>query len=106
MSKIKSTLLVILMASVHFGLMFTLILNRISCEMQANCVSMANKIGSAILGFPLNVVMWMLYPHGTRANGWLYILVLLNSFAAAMIIWFVLVRPFLKKTNKNFAKTQ
>jgi hypothetical protein len=99
MSKIKATLFIFLGAMVHFGLTIALVLNGISCEMRPNCVSAANKVGAAILGFPLDVIMSILYPHGTRTYGWFYILMLLNSFAAVIIIWFVLIRPFVRRRS-------
>ena len=104
MFKIKAYLFILLGTLVHFGLIFCLILNRISCEMQPNCVSTANKVGVAILGFPLDVITWILYPHGVRANGWFYILVLFNSIAAVTIIWFVLVTPLVKRARRNASK--
>jgi hypothetical protein len=80
---------------VHFGLLFILILQRISCDIQPHCVSAANKVGVAILGFPLNVILWMLYPHGLGASSWSYLLAMINSLLAVTIIWFVAVRFFI-----------
>lgn len=92
MSKTKTVLFILAGTLVHFGLMFALVLQRISCDIQPNCVSTTNKVGVAILGFPMNVVMWVLYPHGARADGWFYIFALVNSLVAVTIIWFVFVR--------------
>lgn len=45
MSKAKSIIFIIAAAMVHFGLTFALILQRISCDIQPHCISLANEIG-------------------------------------------------------------
>jgi hypothetical protein len=104
MPKIKAILFILVGTLVHFGLMFTLIVSRIGCEMQPNCVSQGNEIAGAILGFPLNVIAWILYPHGAPASSWYYIFMLLNSLVAVTGIWFLVLRPILRRAKRNGAK--
>jgi hypothetical protein len=73
MSKTKVIVFVLMGALVHFGLAFVLILQRISCGIQPRCVGLANEVGVTILEFPLNAVAKILYPHGLKAAGWLFI---------------------------------
>jgi hypothetical protein len=95
----KKVLFIVIGTIIHFSLIFLVIVNRIGCEVQPNCVSEANTIAGDILGFPMNVITWVLYPNGAKANGWFYILVLLNSLFAVTLLWYVLIR-FIERSNK------
>ena len=101
MSKTKIVLFILLGALVHFGLTFTLILERVSCDIQPHCISAVNEVGITILGFPLAEITKIFFPSGAKVNGWFFILLPLNSLVAVMIIWFALVGPLIKRAKRR-----
>lgn len=104
MKKIKATLFILTGTLIHFGLMYKLILNSLACDMQPSCVSHASQMGMAILGFPLNLIRWILFPNEIKPPDGLFVLLLLNSLLVITLIWFLLIRPFVRRAHKNAAR--
>lgn len=97
MSKTKYTLLLLLAVFVHFSLTLTLAAVQMSCGIQSGCGGVIGAIGGLILGFPLNIVLRIVFPAGVQAGGSYYLLMMLNSLAFVCISWFVLIRPLISR---------
>ena len=99
MSKIKLFAFVLIGALVHFGLLMAVIVSRLDCGIQPNCVSRINMMAGAALAFPINLFTWIFYPHGAGLGSWYFILMFINSLLAVTLIWFVLIRPFFSRNK-------
>lgn len=92
MSKLKSTIFILIVGCLHFAGMLTLIadrLSRASCNIgpQAMCVTPASRVFEAILSFPLFTAIHLLGWDGYFQS--LIHALVLNSLVAAAFIWFV-----------------
>ena len=101
MPRTKAVLLIVTGTIIHFSLTFLVIVKRIGCEVQPDCISETNNMLGYVPGFPLNVITWIVNPSLIKANGWLYILVLLNSLFVASLLWYLLIRPIINRPSKG-----
>lgn len=81
-------------ALVHFGLMYQVVVEGLTCGIQPHCVSRLSEITGYLLAFPLNLVAWIFHVDPVMLGINFYILLFLNSLVAVTLIWFALIRPF------------
>jgi hypothetical protein len=86
-------------ALVHFGLLYQVIVEGLTCGIQPHCVSRLSEIGGYVLAFPLNLVAWVFRFDPMRLWVDFYILMFMNSLVAVTLIWFVLIRPFFSRNK-------
>lgn len=92
MSKLKSTIFILVVGCLHFFGMVALIadrMSRASCNIgpQAMCVTPASRVFEAILSFPFFTAAHLLGLDGYFQS--LVPALVLNSLVAATFIWFV-----------------
>ena len=103
MKKIKVPALIFIGALIHFLLMAKFIVDRLTCDVQPNCVTLVNKIAVIILGFTLDFFAWLIQRFGFDVNivayigGIIFIVYFINSILAVCLIWMLLVRPLFRK---------
>lgn len=89
---------------IHFGLTFAIVVSRLSCGVQAQCVGFFNEVAGAILSFPLSLIVWGMRYIGIDSavvtdsllGGNIFALCLLNSIMAVVFVWYVLIKPVVR----------
>lgn len=113
MSRKKTLAVIGLVAIIHFGLMITLFISRMSCAMQPDCANWAAEILRDALAFPLNVAALALDKMGVDSDdliqcylhGEIVVVFLLNSLLASLIIWFVVMDPLMRAVDRGRHRT-
>jgi hypothetical protein len=108
-SRKKTVAFISLIAVVHFGVMITLFISRMSCGMQADCVSVFADAVRDVLAFPLNVLSLALGLIGIDTDdlirrylhGEIVVVFLLNSLCASAMLWFVVAKPLMKAVSRR-----
>jgi hypothetical protein len=105
MSKIKKFVLILICGIFHFCLMFKVIADRLTCDIQPHCVSEFNRIAGDVLSFPLGLVVWIVHQFDASIDVFglienLFVFYFINSILAVTLIWMVLVRPLVRMRTK------
>jgi len=103
--KFKVILYLLVAALIHFGISVSVIVSRLDCGIQPNCVSMTNEVVGGIFSFPLGVVTWVLKYSGvdmidvvkTYLDRNVFVLFIINSILAVVLVWYVLIKPVLRR---------
>jgi len=90
---------------IHFGISVSVVVSRLACGAQPNCVSMANEVIGDIFSFPLGVVTWVLKYFGVDMievvkiylDRNIFLLFIINSILAVVLVWYVLIKPVLRR---------
>jgi hypothetical protein len=98
-SRLSVVAFVLVGALVHFGLLYQVIVEGLTCGIQPHCVNRLSEIGGYLLTFPLNLVAWVFRFDPVMLGVNFYILMFLNSLVAVTLIWFVLIRPFFRRNK-------
>jgi hypothetical protein len=104
-SKFKLIFYLLVGALIHFGISVSVIVSRLDCGIQPNCVSMTNEVVGGIFSFPLGVVTWVLKYSGvdmidvvkTYLDRNVFVLFIINSILAVVLVWYVLIKPVLRR---------
>ncbi|WP_157510900.1 hypothetical protein [Frateuria sp. Soil773] len=107
MSKIKTLSIILVSGLIHFALTLKIVVGRLTCDIQPNCVSQLNKIIGAILGFPLGWIAAALHHFDDNFNlvklfgGELFVCFFINSILAATLIWLVATKSLVRLRDKS-----
>lgn len=107
MSKIKTLVFIVIGSLIHFGLMVKVIVDRLSCDAQPYCVSLINKIGGAVLAFPLGLITAPLHYFGVDVGlirflgGGIFVLYFINSILAVTLAWIVFSRLLVRWQKRS-----
>lgn len=90
---------------IHFGLTFAIVVSRLACDIQTQCVSLFSEVAGAILSFPLGLVVWGMRYAGLDSavvtdfllGGDIFALCFFNSILAIVFVWYVLIKPVLRR---------
>jgi len=104
MIKIKALPFIVIGTLIHLGLCVGVFSVRMNCNFREQCMPMFAKVSEQILALPLNLLVLLFHVNGGGPGGFTLFFVLLNSLLAVTILWFVLVRPLVRRANKRSAK--
>jgi hypothetical protein len=111
MSKIKTLALILIAGFIHFCLMYKVIVDRLTCDVQPNCVSALNMFAGAVLSFPLGLVAWIVHQFDANIDVFgfienLFVFYFINSILAVTLIWMVIVKPLVRLRTKHASQRQ
>ena len=99
MTKRRSFLVIGAVAAVHFVLTFAVVVNHLACEGRPGRLSAWSDVLGELLGLPLGLVSRFAQWRGYDLNelvrhvpGGLFVLLIVNSVLAALILWFIAVK--------------
>jgi hypothetical protein len=100
MNKLKATPFILMVGLIHLFCMIALIGSRISCDRtNSECIGNISRVIEAVLSFPLFTIARLFGLNGA-IGGLYFLLVLFNSFLAAVALWFI-VRPFVRRVERR-----
>jgi len=90
--KIKASIAVLALGLLHFFLMFKVVVDRLTCDIQPSCVGPLNKFAGVVLSFPVGWLTWVIHRASpdvdafTFVGGELFVFYFVNSMVAAVLI--------------------
>jgi predicted neutral ceramidase superfamily lipid hydrolase len=108
MKRTKIFVLLLIAVLIHFGLTFAVVVGRLSCDVQVHCISRLNEVAGAVLSFPLGLVVWVMQYVGLDPDvvtgaiwgGDIFVLCVVNSILAVIIVWYALIKPITRRRKK------
>lgn len=104
MIKIKPLPFIVIGTLIHLGLCVAVFSVRMNCNFREQCMPLLAKVSEQILALPLYLLVLLFRVNGGGPSGFTLLYVVLNSLLAVTILWFLLVRPFVRRANKNVEK--
>jgi hypothetical protein len=103
MAKLKAIPFILVGTVFHLVLCLAVIATVMSCANPTACESPLTNLWEQILGFPLSLIRMLSHQGYSPASEFSIFYIPLNSLLAVTIIWFALVRPFVRHAVKKNA---
>jgi hypothetical protein len=97
MNKVKALPFIILGGLAHLCAVVAVNWPVLECESRTECITPVTRVLQNILGFPLNFIS-RLFSSAGPVTSLTFIAIILNSFVAMTLVWFVLIRPFVRRS--------